>query len=136
MAIQKVRERVHNGGTTGTEADWDIIYMETSEDVLVGQVENLAETGYKKLPGGLILQWGRVQPSSNQSGEASQQVTLPVTFPKMCLGAFASVNDVSGNHESIGNYKCNAYGNNSAIVVRANGAPDTRPTIRWFALGI
>ena len=35
MAIKKVRERVHNGGTTGTEADWDIIYMETSSDVSI-----------------------------------------------------------------------------------------------------
>ena len=136
MAIKKVRERVHNGGTTGTEADYDVLHYETSEDLIVGQVENLVETGYKKLPGGLILQWGRVQPSSNQSGDASQQVTLPVTFPKMCLGAFANVNDVSGSHESIGNYKCNAYGNNSAIVVRANGSPSTKITIRWFALGI
>ena len=132
----KVRERVYNGGGTGTEVDYDVLHYETSEDLIVGQVENLAETGYKKLPGGLILQWGRVQPSSNQSGYASQQVTLPVTFPKMCLGAFANVNDVSGSHESIGDYKCNAYGNNSAIVVRANGSPSTKITIRWFALGI
>lgn len=56
----KVRERVYNGGGTGTEVDYDVLHYETSEDLIVGQVENLAETGYKKLPGGLILQWGRV----------------------------------------------------------------------------
>ena len=60
MAVKKVRERVHNGGTTGTEADWDTIYKETSEDLVIGQIQALNNSGYRILPGGLILQWGSI----------------------------------------------------------------------------
>ncbi|WP_195245038.1 gp53-like domain-containing protein [Clostridium celatum] len=135
MAIKKVRERFHNGGTTGTEADYDVLHYETSEDLIVNQVQQLTETGYRKLPGGMILQWGKVQPTSSSAGEASQQVILPIQFPSTCVGAFASVNDIAGNHANIANYVCNAYGNNTAIVVRAKGAAGTKVTIKWFAIG-
>ena len=76
MAIKKVRERVHNGGTTGTEADYDIIHYETSEDLLVGQVQNLARSGFRVFSGGLMEVWGEA--NINNSGyEAEVTVTLP-----------------------------------------------------------
>lgn len=76
MTIKKVRERVHNGGTTGTEADYDIIHYETSEDLLVGQVQNLARSGFRVFPGGLMEVWGEA--TINNSGyEAEVTVTLP-----------------------------------------------------------
>ena len=81
MAIKKVRERIHNGGTTGTEADYDIIHYETSEDLLVGQVQNLARSGFRVFPGGLMEVWGEA--AINNSGyEAEVTVTLPTEVTK------------------------------------------------------
>ena len=77
MAVKKVRERVHNGGTTGTENDWDTIYTETSEDVIVGQVQLLGTTGYRVHPGGMIEQWGVVDGVTN----AWKTVKFPIEFP-------------------------------------------------------
>lgn len=82
MAIKKVRERVHNGGTTGTEADYDVIHYETSEDLIVGQVQQLGDTGYRVLSGGLVLIWGSVV-IQNGAYEVETTVKLPITVKKM-----------------------------------------------------
>lgn len=82
MAVKKVRERVHNGGTTGTENDWDTIYTETSEDVIVGQVQLLESTGFKVHPGGYTEQWGIVENVTN----AWKTVRYPLEFKNKCVG--------------------------------------------------
>lgn len=43
---------------------------------------SLGTTGYQKLPGGLILQWGN---SPQSSASAAATVTLPLTFPSGCI---------------------------------------------------
>ena len=76
MAIKKLRERVHNGGTSGTESDWDTYYYETSEDMLVGQIQSLGRSGFRVLTGGLMEVWGET--AINNSGyEAEVTVKLP-----------------------------------------------------------
>ena len=78
MAIKKVRERVHNGGTTGTEADYDIIHYETSEDLLVGQIQQNGHTGFRVLPGGLVLIWGSIV-IQDSGYEVERNIIFPVT---------------------------------------------------------
>lgn len=46
-----------------------------------------ATSGYQKLPGGLIIQWGR---TGNYTGESGLIVTLPIAFPTACLSAVAT----------------------------------------------
>lgn len=87
MAIKKVRERMHNGGTTGTAADFDIIHYETSEDLIVGQVQQLGDTGYRVLSGGLVLIWGSVV-IQNSNYEAETTITLPVRVKKLGFPVF------------------------------------------------
>ena len=82
MAIKKVRERIHNGGTTGTEADYDVIHYETSEDLLVGQIQEFGDTGYRVLSGGLILIWGSVV-IQNTGYVVETTVKLPITVKRM-----------------------------------------------------
>ncbi|UQY45079.1 gp53-like domain-containing protein [Mixta hanseatica] len=43
----------------------------------------LSETGYQKLPGGLIIQWGLTGASNASTGIAT--ATFPITFPTACL---------------------------------------------------
>jgi len=50
----------------------------------LGFSNSLGSSGYQKLPGGLILQWGK---TSNFSSETSQSVTFPIAFPNACLNA-------------------------------------------------
>lgn len=44
--------------------------------------QSLAASGYQKLPGGLIIQWGK---TADISGGSTETVTLPVTFPNATL---------------------------------------------------
>lgn len=91
MAIKKVRERVHNGGTTGTEADYDAIYYETSEDLIVGQVQQLSTTGYRMYSGGIIEQWGEVEITIPVRGLGTANIIFPIEFPNKCIHATANV---------------------------------------------
>jgi hypothetical protein len=51
------------------------------------QFANLeASSGYQKLPGGLILQWG----SQSVTPNSTPTVTLPIAFPTAFLQAYAS----------------------------------------------
>lgn len=49
---------------------------------------SLGVTGYQKLPGGLILQWGDV-------GGTAGTYTLPIAFPTKCILALAGDSDSS-----------------------------------------
>lgn len=135
MGIKKLRERVHNGGTTGTESDWDTYYYETSEDMVVGQVESLQENGYRQLSGGLILQWGTaVISNSNHSVEGT--ITLPVEVNKV-LNITVSCHDM-GNRAVVSTY--NLTSKNFKILAQAVmssqgvGNPVGALRIYWFAI--
>jgi hypothetical protein len=41
-------------------------------------VNNRSASGYQKIPGGLIIQWG--------AGTGTTPVTFPITFPNLCCG--------------------------------------------------
>lgn len=51
---------------------------------------NKAETGYTKLPNGLIIQWGSFVPNGSQAMGYPQQVTLPIAFPSATVFAIGS----------------------------------------------
>lgn len=56
-----------------------------------GANRSIAESGYQKLPSGLIIQW--VQGATSTAGEVSAVVTLPITFPMLNL--FSSVSSLN-----------------------------------------
>jgi hypothetical protein len=92
---------------------------------LQGVNQSLATSGYQKLPGGLILQWGAVSFSSGSSSTTISG-TFPITFPSACksfsavqfngaAGGFLyfsgnalSTSGFSGNIVERGNYAFNA----------------------------
>lgn len=110
MAIKKVRERVHNGGNTNTDADWDTIYYETSEDMIVGQRQLLAETGWRMHPGGEIEQWGTTEVWFSNSAHKTVNITLPIQFKTKAFGVNA--NEVDNSMTTQGMFIC---GGNSTL---------------------
>lgn len=64
--------------------DWDKHYFETSEDMIVGFLpQNITDNGYKKFPGGLIVQWG-VKYFNISNGFEMGRVDYPIAFPTQC----------------------------------------------------
>lgn len=64
----------------------------TLESEFTGSNQSLLNSGYQKLPGGLILQWTRF---SAPDGGSYANVTLPITFPFACFGAWGTTEDAS-----------------------------------------
>ncbi len=52
----------------------------TLNNALKGSNQSLAQNGYQKLPGGLIIQWGNQSVTNISSGT----ITFPVAFPTAC----------------------------------------------------
>lgn len=52
----------------------------------------IAPTGYQKLPGGLIMQWG----SLTTSASADSHITFPIAFPTACNNRQVSVREGGG----------------------------------------
>lgn len=51
--------------------------------------QSLKASGWQKLPGGLIIQWGRGTTSGTGSTEAGSLNNFPITFPNQCLAITA-----------------------------------------------
>ena len=142
MAIIKSRERVHNGGTSKTESDWDIIYKETSEDLIVGQVQSLNKTGYRKFPGGIIEQWGEVEITVPVRGMGSANIIFPIVFPNACVFSTANVLKTdSGNVSFVDCVNSNfaiTTKNGGSIIARNIDVSLSEPKkfiINWYAKG-
>lgn len=68
-----------------------IVNFDNSVNQLISQfisrefTQSLAESGWYKFPGGLILQWGKFNKGWNNTSEAQRLVTFPISFPRMAV---------------------------------------------------
>lgn len=83
-----------------------------------GANQSLAASGYQKLPGGLIIQWGSlsaVLSSGPNNGfyfpATAQSATFPIAFPDACLQVMQSPNEsISGVEGSVTSLNVTASG--------------------------
>lgn len=101
------------------------------------------ESGYQKLPGGLILQWGKItSPIRHTSNDPTTIVKFPIVFPTACI-------QVQGTHNTPSTYSQNAiyeseFGvhsfDNTQVrfehyVTGDRGGHQVSLVIYWFAIG-
>lgn len=68
--------------TTGTQAaNKDYVDLQAALTNFKGENQSLASSGYQKLPGGLIIQWGII--SLPQAGQTT--IYFSISFPTSCL---------------------------------------------------
>lgn len=119
-----------DGSGSGLDAD-TVDGMQASEFATLasftGSNQLLAANGYQKLPGGLIIQSGRLSISSN----ASVTITWPVAFPTDCLAAVAN----SGEVDSARNENQAAFYDWRATYGRIYNGLDKTNAARWIAIG-
>jgi hypothetical protein len=94
-----------------------------------GANQSLSTSGYQKLPGGLILQWGQASVGT----DASLAVTLPTTFPTSIFAAFTQNlgGAISGSGVGIAGTRVDLT-STSQITLYNDQASQT---MTWFALG-
>ena len=98
-----------NSAPTDANANWKrIITVESLTTVLGGYValtdftganQSLSLSGYQKLPGGLMTQWGRI---SAPTGGVSVTANLPIAFPVAVLTCLTSHIGVSAEVNTVG----------------------------------
>lgn len=95
---------------------------------------SLNVTGYQKLPGGLILQWGRA--SGDPSGIVT--VTLPITFPNALFVALATdiaLGSAADNTDLV-SWREDTSTTSQLVFITANDQTTLAPTaFAWLALG-
>ena len=97
-----------------------------------GSNQQLAASGWQKLPGGLIMQWGTVSAAAANSTTA---VTFPIAFPNAVFSVVATVegDTTTGSAGNLGAIKTNAITTSTFNLVYSDDVTST--SIRWFANG-
>jgi len=134
---------IYNGNTiwhagndgSGSGLDADLLDGYQAGDLakygdFTGGNQSLGASGYQKLPGGLILQWGTITLGDDSYGT----VTFPIAFPNACRSIQASRATEVGN----GNAQANGPLPYSVTNTQAqfwNAAAGGPYAAWWFALG-
>jgi hypothetical protein len=89
----------------------------------------MGESGYQKLEGGTILQWG----AGISDGNGYASFSFPVAFPNAVRGFTATARWFAPNVAiHVGNHSRNAYG--ATVLLNLNNAP-SGAGFDWFAIG-
>lgn len=130
MITEEMRAVIAAAGLTPSQSDLTQL-LQALPGALASRPEmarSIAASGYQKLPGGLILQWGVI---GSIAGGGSTTVTYPIAFPNGALVASASIGATANTTtpSAAGIQRSSA----SKLVIRnfgvANFAAD------WFAIG-
>lgn len=95
MITEEIRALIVAAGLTPSYTDIGQL-LQALPGALASRPEmarSLAVPGYQKLPGGLILQWGRVSAPI----DSTTTITLPIAFPSTFAGVLVTPVDNIGN---------------------------------------
>ena len=110
--------------TTGTQAvNKDYADLKVALASFVGANQSLSESGYQKLPGGLIIQWGIASSST-----AGATTNFPITFPNAHVGTSAVA--VGGAGASVVISAITSTKSNITF-----GSSTGSPSVRYIAMG-
>jgi len=93
-----------------------------------GANQSLAASGYQKLPGGLVLQWGT---TTSISGDANLAITFPIAFPTACRSVVVTGrlgSTTAGEGYSLGT---NSYSTSGFTLYNDSNSQSAA----WFAIG-
>ena len=96
------------------------------KQAMQGSNQSLAASGYQRLPGGLIIQWGKAVGVANGT---SVGVTFPLAFPGLCAAAFAN-SIIASSGET--NTKARTWNTLGMTVYNGDG---TASDVHWLAIG-
>jgi len=117
---------------SGTKSQFNTAVTDTDIAFLndfTGSNQSLTSSGYQKLPGGVIIQWGTYGTLFTDLGAVvDKTISFPISFPTACLVVVSNVcSDNAASHGSI--YHAIKSWSTSSFVA-ASEAPRT-----WIAIG-
>lgn len=121
---------------TTTEADAGTLDTVAVTPAALGiATRSLADTGYQRLPGGLILQWGVTSAVNVLAGTAGSTVTatFPIAFPNACRSLQATEHSTADGSFSIVKSSFTATG--CTITLEEWAAAAQNASCRYLAIG-
>ncbi len=115
------RNKIKNVDGAGSGIDTDLIRGLPGDFTC-----SLGESGYSKLPNGLIIQWGKV---NDKQGET---ITFPIPFPNMCV--WIGVTQIWDNGSGKYTPRVRWYNKNQAYIWWGSGYV-TGADMFWLAIG-
>jgi hypothetical protein len=115
---------LNDNTVAGTKAQFNTALSDTDFAFLndfTGSNQSLTTSGYQKLPGGLIIQWGNIYFTSSGG-----TLTYPIEFPTACLIVFGTRD---------GNDQNNNLGVTSFTKTAATTNPGGDGNFTWLAIG-
>lgn len=113
-------QNASNGGVTSVDSETGAITLSS----LTAFAKSLGTSGYQKLPGGLIIQWG----SNSAGGNGAASVSFPISFPTACVNVQVTGGYSGTNGNSTGAYSVSTTG--FTYTYHYSGTTDY-----WLALG-
>ncbi|QGH72498.1 MAG: tail fiber protein [Myoviridae sp. ctThM1] len=101
-------------------------------NAFTGTNQSLGTTGWQKLPGGLLLQWGR----SNITASPTN-IAFPTPFTSQCFVVTGTaINNVAGTAEvmEVNTFSSTSFG--ASIIRGSDGNAITTSSIHWVAIGL
>ena len=138
MAQKNAVYQVDNG------SGFDEVHFRTNENMITGANQNSTVNGYRKLPGGLILQWLDCQIQVDSNSRAYVDVNLPLAL-KNCHVAFGNVffesKNTSDANIDLYNVSVRPWGSTATnlthikVAVRNSSSSSEYVAVRCLAIG-
>lgn len=117
----------------------DINDINESLNIIKQPEQSLEQTGYTKLPSGLIIQWGEHRGVATLNEFNTVRVNLPIPFPNIKLGFYFSLisNSYDSNKFSNATISDETLWDRGYTDVKINVTSDGATTLafKWFAVG-
>ena len=137
-------------GTTITQHSSDLNTLYSEFDTLSTEVETqvaeissnvgfgdgtalLAESGYQKLPSGLIMQWGVSERTNARQEE--EEVTFPIAFPTACLNVTGIADRLIHKSGNLSLYLKEFTATTATFVYDSDNETYEDTAVRWQAFG-
>ena len=117
--------------TAGTQAvNKDYADLKVALTDFTGANQSLALSGYQKLSGGLIIQWGAI----GTGGGGAAVVTFPIAFPNQNLVNYTTLSTSSPSTFIVGS-DTGSLAQITVFASNTSGAGLPGVTIKWLAIG-
>lgn len=122
---------------SGELATKDYADLKVALASFTGINQSLAESGYQKLPGGLIIQWGSFTPNGLGQG---LRITFPIAFPNKVVYTNAGEEDgVTVTLDHATTFNSNLTGLSAIVASQSSSGGSwsypTTGTAKWIAIG-
>lgn len=122
-------------GTQGIEFPDSTQQASAALTAFIGSNQSLNTSGYQKLPGGLIIQWGRQTLNTVANNWNNGTYNFPIPFPTAALAIVGSVSNNASLSSTVINSSVGISNNSQYGISVTSTANLTGAVVQWISIG-